>query len=81
MKLFDENFKYTEEALDIDTKVSRFLDSLYKEVIDKGGSPRELSAIIGTANLGSMCDACLTHGMEVGRKRTQEFIERTNPTT
>jgi len=60
MKFFDENNKYTEEALYLDTEVSKLLRPVYDKYIEMGYGPREISHIISLANMDTEVETILT---------------------
>ena len=64
MKLFDENQRYTNEASDIDSKIGNFLQPIFEEHLNKGGSVRELAAIAHSVVQDCMCMAIIGWDME-----------------
>lgn len=51
MDFYDDNYKYTELAMELDEKAMKFLDELFSDYLDKGCLPRDISDIIINAVL------------------------------
>ena len=46
MSLYDENWRYTNDALEMDASISVEIDKAFRKYIEKGYSPREISHLI-----------------------------------
>jgi hypothetical protein len=47
--LFDENHRYTDAAITLDSEFNKSIEELYKKYIDMGYSPREISHVMQLA--------------------------------
>jgi hypothetical protein len=47
--LFDENHRYTDAAITLDSEFNKNIEELYKKYIDMGYSPREISHVMQLA--------------------------------
>ncbi|BAC09557.1 hypothetical protein [Thermosynechococcus vestitus] len=47
--LFDQNFRYTDRARAIFEELQRNLHPIYRELLEEGFSPREITALVTSA--------------------------------
>ena len=59
--LFDKNYRYKKETNNLVDKVSKVLEPIFNEYIDKGFSPREIEYIISETSH----DLCLTKILDI----------------
>lgn len=60
--LYDENFRYTEAAVEIDYEVTEAVKYLFRNSVREGYNPREVSHVMQSAIATLELEEVLNHG-------------------
>ncbi len=70
--LFDDNFKYTDRATILHREVKGLLQSMYRELLEEGYSPREVTLLV--LHAATQAEVELVSDWEVTKAPSQQKL-------